>query len=145
MLPFMALTFRPISDSIFMSPLMVLPLVVSIFPVIVALHPDSKAFLPFSERSFRPAARRIFASGLMKRNIAIVRKISSSVRGLFCANGVPGIDMSALIGIERTFSSESESAMSILSSKVSPMPMIPPEQTQKPSSWAILIVSIFIS
>ena len=145
MLPFMALTLRPISESIFMSPWIVLPLVVSIFPVIVALAPLWNAFLPFSLRSFRPAARRIFAWGLMKRNIAIVRKISSSLRGLFCANGVPGIAISAFIGIERILSSERESAMSILSSKVSPMPMIPPEQTQRPSSCAILIVSIFMS
>ena len=141
----MALTLRPISESIFMSPLMVLPLVVSMFPVIVALAPLWNAFLPFSLRSFRPAARRIFAWGLMKRNIAIVRKISSSVRGVFFSNGVPGIAMRALIGIERIFSSESERAISILSSKLSPMPMIPPEQTQKPSSCAILIVSIFMS
>lgn len=75
------------------------------FPVIVAEQPDSKAFLPFSERSLRPAASRIFASGLMKRNIARVRKISSSVSGVFFSNGVPGIAMRALIGIERMPSS----------------------------------------
>ena len=107
-----------------MSPLIVLPLVVSIFPVIVALAPLWKAFFPFSERSFRPAAKRIFASGFRNLNIAIVRKISSSVKGWFFSNGVPGIAMSALIGIERILSSERERAMSILSSKVSPRPMI---------------------
>ena len=117
-----------------MSPLIVLPLVVSMLPVIVALHPLSKAFLPLSDRSFLPAARRMFASGLMKRNIAIVRRISSSDKGAFFSNGVPGIAMSALMGIDLILSSESETAMSILSSNVSPMPIIPPEQTQSPSS-----------
>ena len=88
-----------------MSPLIVLPLVVSLLPVIVAEQPLSNAFLPFSESSFRPAARRMFASGFMKRNVAKVRKISSSERGVIFSNGVPGMAISALMGIERIPSS----------------------------------------
>ena len=48
--------------------------------------------------------------------------------------------MSALMGMDSMPSSCSEMAMSRRSSHVSPMPMMPPEQTQKPSSCAILIV-----
>ena len=56
-----------------MSSTMVEPDVVSILPVIDAEAPHRRAVAPFSGRSLRPAARRILASGLMKRKKAMVR------------------------------------------------------------------------
>ena len=53
---------------------------------------------------------------------------------------VPGIGIKALMGMDSMPSSARERAMSRRSSHVSPMPMMPPEQTQKPSSCAILMV-----
>lgn len=50
--------------------------VVSMLPVIEADAPWSRAVAPFSGRSLRPAARRMLASGLMKRKKAMVRRTS---------------------------------------------------------------------
>ena len=50
------------------------------------------------------------------------------------SSGVPGIGIKALIGIDMIPNSASETAISSLSSQVSPIPIMPPEQTQKPSS-----------
>ena len=118
----------------------VVPDVVSIFPVMDADAPALSAVAPFSGRSFRPAARRIFAVGLMKRKMAIVRRMSSGGRLSRPSMPVPGIGIKEFTGIDSMPSSERLIAMSMRSSHVSPMPMMPPEQTQKPSSCAILIV-----
>ena len=79
-----------------MSSTMVEPDVVSILPVIDAEAPHRRAVAPFSGRSLRPAARRILASGLMKRKKAMVRRMSSPesspVLKRRAGNGHQGVD-----------------------------------------------------
>ena len=123
-----------------MSSTMVEPDVVSILPVIDAEAPARRAVAPFSGKSLRPAARRMLASGLMKRKKAMVRRISSPDSSFLPSKGVPGMGIKALMGIDSMPSSERLRAISKRSSQVSPMPMMPPEQTQRPSAWASLIV-----
>ena len=50
--------------------------------MIAAFAPDRNAFLPLSDKCVLPPARRIKASGRIKRNMAIVFNISSSLNGL---------------------------------------------------------------
>ena len=72
------LLVNPSFFSIAISSLIVVPEVVSILPVIEAEAPALKAVAPFSGSILRPAAKRMLAVGLIKRKIAIVRKISSA-------------------------------------------------------------------
>ena len=66
-------------------------------------------------------------------------------KGCRFSYGVPGTGISALTGIESAPASERETAISILSSKVSPIPIIPPEQILRPAVRTCFNVSIFIS
>ena len=119
--------------------------VVSMFPVIVADAPDLNASSPSLVSSARPAASLMSAFGFMYLKKAIVRNISGSLSLSSPSSGVPGIGMSAFIGIESTPTSERLTAMSSLSSHVSPIPIIPPEHAYIPSAFTFLSVSIFIS
>ena len=71
----------------------------------------------------------------------MVRRISSSLRGGSVPKGVPGIGWRILIGIDFISISYRLNAISTLSSHVSPIPMIPPEQTARPAFLARRITS----
>ena len=62
----------------------------------------------------------------------MVRRISSSLRGGSCPEGRSWIGWRILIGIDFISISYRLNAISTLSSHVSPIPMIPPEQTARP-------------
>ncbi len=136
---------RPSPSSISLSLPIVEPVVVSMLPVMVALAPERKAFLPFSLNRARPAAIRISAEGLINLNMATVRRISASVSFLFDSKGVPGIGIRALMGMEEIPRVDSVTAISIRSSQVSPIPMIPPEHTVNPALRALCIFASFSS
>ena len=90
-------------------------------PVMEAEAPVWKAVSPFFGRSLRPAARRMLASGLMKRKIATVRRISAPESWGRPSIGVPGIGIRALMGMDWMPSSARLMAISRRSSQVSPM------------------------
>lgn len=122
------------------------PSVVSKSPTMAELIPMYNALLIASEDSCeRPPAKRRKAVGLMKRNKAIVLRTFSSLKGFSFSNGVPGIGLSRLIGMDWTFSAFSVKANSIRCSIVSPMPMIPPQQISIPTRRAALRVASFCS
>ena len=93
----------------------------------------------------RPPAKRRKAVGLIKRNRATVLRISSSLKGFSPSNGVPGIGLNKLMGIDCTFSSASVKANSIRCSIVSPIPIIPPQQISIPTRRAASRVASFCS
>ena len=75
--------------------------VVSKSPTMAELIPMYNALLIASEDSCeRPPAKRRKAVGLMKRNKAIVLRTFSSLKGFSFSNGVPGIGLSRLIGMD---------------------------------------------
>ena len=74
-----------------------------------------------------------------------VRSISGSFICSSPSSGVPAIGISALSGMESTPTSARLTAISSLSSQVSPIPMMPPEHAYMPSAFTFLSVSIFIS
>ena len=119
--------------------------VVSMLPVVVADTPDLNASSPSLVSSARPAPSRMSALGLIYLKKATVRSISGSVSHSSPSNGVPEIGIRALIGIESTPTSARLTAISSLSSQVSPIPIIPPEQAYMPSALTFFRVSIFIS
>ena len=107
------------------------PTVVSMSPTIRAFMPLLNAFSTMSDIMRRPPAKRMNASGFMKRNTAIVRRTSSRLIGAAFSNLVPFIGLSMLTGMDFTPCLRSSSAISMRSSAVSPMPMMPPEHIFK--------------
>ena len=121
------------------------PIVVRRSPTMAELIPARMASSSIWAINARPPAKRRKASGLMNRKTATVVSTSSSASGAAPSNGVPGIGFYTFIGIDFTPSSRTVSAKFTRSSIVSPIPMIPPEQTSIPSSIAWRMVSIFSS
>ena len=122
------------------------PNVVSKSPTMAELIPIYNAFFTASTLICeRPPAKRRKAVGLIKRNKAMVVRISASARRSIFSNGVPGIGCNRFIGIDCTSNSLSVKANSIRCSIVSPMPMIPPLHTSIPTLRAACNVSIFCS
>ena len=80
----------------------------------------------------RPPEKRRNAFGLIKRKRAIVVSHSSSSRICVFSIGVPGIGCNKLRGMDKIPSFCKKQAISIRSSIVSPMPIIPPQQMRKP-------------
>ena len=68
--------------------------------------------------------------------MATARRTSSLVMGSRSPKGVPGMGRRMFSGMEPIPSAARSNAMSIRSSQVSPMPMMPPEQTESPAACA---------
>jgi len=87
------------------------------------------------ESAVRPADSRTRAVGIRIRATAIIRTRSSGSTGGMCSSGVPGEGTRALIGTLSGWGSRLARVRSISqrSSTLSPMPMIPPEQTVTPA------------
>ena len=82
------------------------------------------------------------AFGSMMRVVAI-RRTSSKISTTGCSSsGVPGIDMRQLMGTLSGGGLNPQSTSSILrrSRSVSPIPMMPPQQTAMPAFWTEEIV-----
>ena len=78
-------------------------------------------------------------------SVAIILQVSSLDKISLFSTGVPLIGFNTLIGIDLTLNSLNCNAKSILSSKLSPIPNIPPLQIITFSSLIIAIVSSFSS
>ena len=110
--------------------------VVSISPDMTALAPDRKHPSPLSASSPLPPASLMEADGRIKRYMATILFISSSLSLGTFSYGVPGIGFSMLIGTLLIPNSFRANAISIRSSSVSPSPIMPPLHTFSPASWA---------
>ena len=117
----------------------VIPCVVSISPDIAEFAPLVNSALPLSGKSPLPPASLICPFGIIKRNMATIRRISSSERTRLCSNGVFGMGLSIFTGTDLTPSSLAVSAMSTRSSIVSPSPIMPPLHTSSPAAFAAFI------
>ena len=82
---------------------MLIPLVVSISPVIAPLAPLLKTPSPLSLNSSRPPAILMIALGLINLKIAKIRSIYSFERGFIFSSGVFLIGFKILIGIDMIF------------------------------------------
>ena len=112
------------------------------FGVVSSLSPAKMLFAP--ARKHRacssvfirtlPADRRTMAFGMMIRAVAIIRTISQTETRGCSARGVPSTGTRAFTGTDSGCSGRQERVcnMPILSSWVSPMPMMPPLQTDMP-------------
>ena len=77
----------------------------------------------------------------MSRNTAIAARHSPAVIAFTSAIGVPGRGFRKFSGTQPIPRPRSSSASSTRCSGVSPMPRMPPEQSAKPSRFAVRIVS----
>jgi len=121
------------------------PTVVNKSPTMAALMPAPMASSSICAINFLPPAKRKYALGWINRKTAIVVRTSSSERGGMFSKGVPGMGLNTFNGMEVIPKSRNNNAMSIRSCMLSPMPIIPPEQTSMPISRAARIVAIFSS
>ena len=113
--------------------------------VIEAAAEGGGVFLAADARSYLDwVLPSVFAEDgkVVKTVRAMVRRMSSAGRGLRPSMPVPGMAIRALMGMDSMPRLCRVKAMSSRSCQVSPMPMMPPEQTHIPSAWAALMVRI---